>query len=226
MRTIPGKPKRLDKKSKSIQVFYKSIIKIPFMPSIGRYNITISHEHKFIWYRVAKVGTRTILNHLKESGVFLDVEHGNWLHYPVNSFDDYFKFAFVRNPWDRLASCWHDKVINKNLFQFDDSERERMKKFENFVDFVSGLDIDKCDRHLRSQSALIDLNMVDYVGRMERFDDDACYIFKRLGLPEKEIVRKNVTSGKKAYREYYDERLAEKVERIYRKDIQIFGYTF
>ncbi len=199
---------------------------MPFIPSIGSYNITISHEHKFMWYRVAKVGTRTILNHLKESDVGLDVEHASWLHYPVNSFGSYFKFAFIRNPWDRLSSCWRDKVIKNNMFRFDYSEHERMKIFENFVDFVSGLNIDKCNRHLRSQSALIDLNMVDCLGRMETFDDNAKYIFRRLGLPEKEIVRKNVTSNKKAYQEYYSDHLAEKVAQIYRKDIQIFGYQF
>ena len=226
MRTIPGNPDRLDKKSELLQRQYEQIRKSQFMPSIGRYNITISHEHKFIWFRVAKVGTRTILNHLKESGVCLDVEHASWLHYPVNLSGGYFKFAFVRNPWDRLASCWRDKIINNNHFQFGDYEYEKMKKFEDFVDFVSGLNIDKCDRHLRSQSALIDLNMVDYLGRMETFDNDASHIFKRLGLPQKEIERENVTTTKKKYQEYYSEHMAEKVSRIYQKDIQIFGYQF
>ena len=45
-------------------------------------------------------------------------------------------------------------------------------------------------------------------------------------MPEKEIVRKNVTSNKKPYQEYYDEHLVKKVAQIYRKDIQIFGYQF
>ena len=91
---------------------------------------------------------------------------------------------------------------------------------------MSDLDIDKCDRHLRSQSAMIDLNMVDYLGRMETFDIDANYIFQKLGLPEKQIARKNETSDKKSYETYYDEHLAKKVAQIYQKDIQIFGYQF
>jgi hypothetical protein len=175
---------------------------------------------------VAKVGTRTILNHFIESKTPLDVEHANWIHYPVNLYSRYFKFAFVRNPWDRLASCWRNRVVDKNGFKFNDSEYEKMKNFENFVSYVSKLNIDKCDRHLRAQSVLVDLNRIDYLGRMETFDDDANYVFQRLGLPEKEIVRKNVTSGKTDYRQYYSEPLAEKVAHIYQKDIKIFGYEF
>lgn len=227
MKTLPGKPSKLERKFKAIQIFYRFVRAIPFIPSAGRYNMTISHQEQFIWFRVAKAGTRTIFNHLKESNAQLDVEHANWLHYPVNLYGGYFKFAFVRNPWDRLVSCWRNKVVGYNFYKFSDSELEEMKKFENFVNYVSKLNINKCDRHLRAQSALIDLNRVDYVGRVETFDDDANYIFQqRLGLPEKEIVRKNVTSNKTDYRRYYNEPLAEKVAHIYQKDITIFGYRF
>jgi len=226
MRTLEGKPNQLDNKSKRIQNFYKVICKFPFIPSSGQYNITISHERKFIWFRVAKVGTRTILNHLKKCNVNLDVEHASFLHYPVKSFDDYFKFGFIRNPWSRLVSCWQDKVVNSNLYNFDDSMLGKMQDFENFVEYVSNLNIENCDRHLRLQSTLIDLNNIDYIGRMESFDDDANYIFRKLGLSKKEVRPKNVTSNKKPYQEYYSKDLAKEVAQIYRKDIQIFGYQF
>jgi len=226
VKTLPNDQNLLDKKSLSMQILYRGVSKIPIIPSIRRYNLTISHEQKFVWYRVAKVGTRTILNHLRQSGVCLDVEHASRLHYPVNSFKDYFKFAFVRNPWDRLVSCWRDKVINNNLFNFDSTNLEQMKKFENFVDFASSLDIDRCNRHLRSQSSLIDLNRVDYLGRLETFEDDANHIFDEIGIASQKIVRKNVTCRKKTYQEHYSDQLAEKVAEIYQKDIQIFGYQF
>ena len=226
MKTQSNNPDRLDRKSKTMQGLYRAVRKISFIPSAGCYNITICHQRKFIWFRVAKVGTRTILNYLKENEVPLDVEHGSWLHYPELSFDSYFKFAFVRNPWDRLISCWNNKVVKQNYFRFDDNNYKKMKVFENFVNYVSGLSIDKCDRHLRSQSALIDLNMLDYLGRMETFDDDASYIFQVLGLPKNKIAHKNVTSNKQSYEAYYNDHLAKKVAQIYRKDIQIFGYQF
>ena len=82
MRTIPGKPDQLDRKSSVMQDLYGLICKVPYIPSSGRYNITMSHERKFVWDRVAKVGTRTIFNHLKESEVYLDVKHASFIHYP------------------------------------------------------------------------------------------------------------------------------------------------
>lgn len=226
MRTIPGERGRLDNKSQMMQSLFKVICKIPFIPSADCYNITISHEKKFIWFRVAKVGTRTIFNHLKECKVCLDVEHANFIHYPIKSYDNYFKFAFVRNPWDRLVSCWQNKVINCNQMGFTDSTLEKMKNFENFVNFVSTLNLQQCDRHLRSQSTLIDLNNLNYLGRMETFEDDINYVFQRLGLMEKEVVPKNVTLNRKPYQEYYNKGTIEKVSQIYRKDIQMFGYQF
>jgi hypothetical protein len=226
MRTKPGKPDRLDKTSKAAQKLYKVVHKIPMMPSAGRYNLTLCHEKKFIWFRVAKVGSRTILNHLLDNGVHLDVEQGRQLRYPVNHFNDYFKFAFVRNPWDRLVSCWNNKVIDNNLFRFNDAELEEMRKFENFVGYVAGINVDTCNRHLRSQNSLIDLNNVDYLGRMESFENDLDHIFQRLELDTTTIKSRNVTSSRKPYQEYYSSELAERVSRIYYKDIQIFGYRF
>lgn len=227
MRTLPGKPGRLDKKSKAIQRIYKVMSKVPFLPSAGRYKLTISHARKFIWFRVPKAGSSTILTHLRESEVFLDMERAGRIYYPVKLYADYFKFAFVRNPWSRLVSCWQNKVVDSNVeFRFAESELRRMQDFEEFVNFVAHLDIEKCNSHLRLQTALIDLNSIDYLGRMETFGDDVNYIFRKLGLHEKEIVPKNVTSNSKPYQNHYSQDLAAKVAQIYRKDIRMFGYRF
>ncbi len=201
MRTRPGKPDRLFTTSKLEQKLYKVVHKIPLMPSAGRYNLTLCHEKKFIWFRVAKVGSRTILNHLLDNGVHLDVEHGRKLRYPVNHFNDYFKFAFVRNPWDRMVSCWNNKVIDSNLFRFNEAELEKMRNFENFVGYVGGINVDTCNRHLRSQNSVIDLNNIDYLGRMETFGDDLQHIFQRLELDTTAIKSRNATSDRKTYHE-------------------------
>ncbi|MGD9801198.1 MAG: sulfotransferase family 2 domain-containing protein, partial [Parvularculaceae bacterium] len=84
----------------------------------------------------------------------------------------------------------------------------------------------RCDRHLALQSSLIDLNNVDFVGRMERFDDDLSVVFQKVGLELSAIDRKNVSAARTSYRDYYDARTVEKAREIYRKDISLFGYEF
>ena len=205
---------------------YRMLCAIPFLPSSRRYNITVCREKRFIWFRVAKVATRTIYHQLRESNVHLDAQHPIGIHYPVKLYGKYFKFCFVRNPWDRIVSCWHDKVVHLNYFKFSDPERAEMSSFANFVNFVSGLDLETCDPHLRLQCRLIDLNHIDYLGRLESLNSDLSKIFHILGIPLKDIEAKNVSSGRIHYHAYYDKALIEKVYQLYRRDIQIFDYDY
>ena len=142
------------------------------------------------------------------------------------SHKDYFKFAFVRNPWDRLVSCWLDKVIGYNYFGFSAEKLSEMQRFENFVDFVGQQDIDSCDGHIRTQSKLIDLNNIDYIGRIENFNEHLSAVIQIIGLDSVVIGRKNANLNRGSYEQYYDDKLARQVAEIYRMDISIFKYDF
>ncbi len=172
------------------------------------------------------MGTRTILNHFRENQVRLDVDDGYKLYYCASLYSDYFKFAFVRNPWDRLVSCWINRVLDRNYFHFDDAQNEKMKQFGNFVEFVAGWDIETCNRHFRLQRKLIDVPHLDYIGRMETFTDDFREICRQLNINCDKIAPQNVSAERKSYRDYYTPELRDKVFKIYRKDIQTFGYQF
>ncbi|MBV7340099.1 sulfotransferase family protein [Chloroflexi bacterium TSY] len=211
-----------------MQGVYHAIHRIPFLPSAGRYNLSISHDKKFIWFRVAKVGTQTIYRlDFKRNKITLDAEYAYSMRYPSNLYRDYFKFAFVRNPWDRLVSYWQFRVFRYPRDDFSEAELEQMKDFRNFVDYVADFEVETCrDIHIRLQSALIDLNEIDYLGRMETFDDDAHKIFHHLGIKSRDLVPENVNPDKRPYQEFYDTHLVEKVGQIYQKDIQLFGYRF
>jgi len=229
IKTIPKtkKGEQLTLLSNFYQITSRALVKvIPINPSQKRYNITLSHEKKFIWFRVAKVGTRTILNILRRSDIKLDAENALDCHYPLALYKDYLKFAFVRNPWDRLVSCWKNKVVNNNSFNFSEEERLKMNDFRNFVLYVSNLDINTCNKHFRSQSELIDLNNIDYLGHFETFESDLKEILKILNIENYEITKKNASNFGKYYKDYYDEELIEIVANIYRKDIMLFSYSF
>jgi hypothetical protein len=147
-------------------------------------------------------------------------------YYPVNKYKNYFKFAFIRNPWDRFVSAWHQKVVENNLFNFSEDMLPKMRVFENFVDFViENTNVEICDPHLRLQSRLIDLNNIDYLGRFEKFNENLEEVMKVLDI-NADIEKKNASVGRKSYREYYTNSTRDKIAKIYRKDISLFNYDY
>ena len=209
------------------QVISKPFLRvILFIPNCHQYDTTISHDYQFVWFRVPKVCTRTLYYTLDEFNIQADAEHTIWCHYHSQRYKDYFKFAFIRNPWDRLVSCWTNKVIRYNYFKFSNEMRGKYQNFNNFVGYVEKLNVHSCDQHIRMQSSLIDLNSIDYIGRFEKFEYDLRQIFQILGLRVNNIEKINESINRRSYREYYDDQLRDRVENVFKKDIQIFNYKF
>ncbi|MBV1875813.1 MAG: sulfotransferase family protein, partial [Cycloclasticus sp.] len=135
---------------------------------------------------------------------------------------------FVRNPFDRLVSCWLNKALNreKNTFKLDALALEHIQTFSGFIDYVERLDIKTCNVHIRSQSSLIDLTNIDYIGRMENFSADVNEVLNMIGLPVNRLKARNVSKARTSYQNYYSADDVERVYRLYQKDCQIFGYSF
>ena len=190
------------------------------------YNLTISHSHRFVWFRVAKVATRTIRHHFESHDVVLDVDHAMRVRYPLTSFADYFAFGFVRDPLDRFVSAWHDKVVNANYYAFDEPTHQRMQRVEEFALWTATHDlaaVPGTDQHLTLQSRMIDLNRVDFVGRLETFDRDFAEVCERVGAPAGPTAPQNQTAPGGRDRGVSEE-LRDLVARMYRRDYQVFGY--
>lgn len=203
-------------------------------PSRRPYQLTVCHDPKFLWFRNAKVGTCSIIALLADAGIESARKRNYHCHYPPALFRDYFKFAFVRNPWDRLVSAWKGKVIRSRDLGFrkgsictGPADYARLSKFENFVDYCESQDLDNCNIHIRRQSCLIDLNHIDFLGRFETFERDLARISDHLGLDRGHgIPHKNSCTEKKPWHAYYTPDLRDRVGEMYRKDIQIFSYEF
>jgi Sulfotransferase family len=182
------------------------------------YNITSSKESGYVWFRVAKNGTRSILKVLEEK-TKLDLNGSN-IPYLSFRFRRQFKFCFIRNPWDRLVSCYHSKVVSKKMFEpcWDNG-------FSFFVDFVGQQDLSSCDRHFRLQTHLFPQREMDYVARFENFTQDFDFVMNgklKLNVP---IEHQNATDHV-GYREYYDNKTKSIVERLYQEDIEFGNYIF
>ena len=195
--------------------------RFPYLPSDGRYNITLSQRSQFVWFRVAKVGTRSILRVLREH-TDLDLDHASNLLYPSRAYSGYFKFAFVRNPWDRLVSAWQSKFVEGPYGSH--APRGVAEDFGRFVEYVESQDIERCDRHWRLQSSLIDLNSLTFLGRFESFEEDLTHVCSQIGIQVLEMPHR-AASTRQTLSAYYTDELVERVGRVYARDVRLFGYS-
>lgn len=189
------------------------------------YNLTISHTHRFVWFRVAKVATRTLVGYFDENDVVREVSHALWMRYPTALFADYFRFGFVRHPLRRFVSTWQDKVVNANYFELDEPTLTRMRsRPEEFAGWVADLDLDDANQHLAFQSRLVDLTQIDFLGRLETFDADFAAVCGQLSLPVVPPRPRNRTATPQTAELLTSTELQRVVADLYRKDYQVFGY--
>jgi Sulfotransferase family len=143
-------------------------------------------------------------------------------HIDQNTFDSYFKFSFVRNPWDRIVSGYH----------YYRRGAKAGVSFPQYVQWVCARS-DKGYPHDRPQVDFLLADddrgpmLIDFVGRFENFAADFAKVCKRLDLGDRQLPHVNKGGGsRKPYQEYYDDRLRKLVAQTFAADIERFGYTF
>lgn len=189
--------------------------------------LTVGRDPQFIVFLTYKAASRSIKQLLREANVQFDLQESGYHYYPEDAYRDYFKFAFVRNPFDRFVSCWSANVLRNNHFGLSNEKLEPLKDFNVFVDWL----VDNSDRgwmqnpHFAQQCDVIDLNHLDFLGRFERLESDLGSVFQRLGLTMPELPHRN-KSERGDYRSYYDDQSIERVSHLYARDLSLLGYEF
>jgi hypothetical protein len=154
--------------------------------------------------------------------------------FPASDFYSYFKFTFVRNPWDRTYSAYRylmsGAMGGKHDLDWVAANLEGASSFEKFVvDFLplpnvrQGIHFRSQESHLRS--AITGKICVDFIGRFERIQEDFGVISRRLGM-EIELPHLNKSNLSGVYRDAYSERMRKIVGEIYELDARIFEYDF
>ncbi len=142
-----------------------------------------------------------------------------------------FSFAFVRNPWDRLVSAY--EFLKKGGMNDDDklwADRQLagFSTFEQFVEeWVNEENVRK-GVHFKPQADFVwddsrDV-AVDFVGKFERFEEDFNEVLAALGVASS-LPHLN-KSHRRSYIDCYSSRTEQIVARVYRSDIELFGYSF
>ncbi len=149
-------------------------------------------------------------------------------------FETFFKFTFVRNPWDRLVSAYF--FLKQGGIGHADRRwaAQHLTPYQSFDAFVRvWVDRENVRSwvHFRPQHLYLCLPgerapAVDFIGFYENLADDYETIRSRLaiGLP---LKQSNVTHSKgRDYRAYYTKETKDIVADAYREDIELFGYDF
>lgn len=146
---------------------------------------------------------------------------------PPDTYDRFYKFAFVRNPWDWQVSYYH--FILKEV---DHIRHEQVKSmqggFEEYLEWVIATKNPFPKGATKLQADIITNKagelIVDYVGRYETLNQDFDTVCQRLGLAVN-LPHLN-QSQHRNYQNYYNDRTRTLVAEQFQQDIDLFGYTF
>lgn len=151
-------------------------------------------------------------------------------------FDNMFKFAMVRNPWERFVS-WY-ALIGQTRFGNEvdhstliDPEWEHWDGFDAFLESWSAekFELDGVARLRLSQWAqLSDVEgrlLTDDIGRFENAPRDLDRIFSQIGISLSSLPKIN-TSRHRHYSAYYSDFGRELVAQVFTDDVEGFGYCF
>jgi hypothetical protein len=143
--------------------------------------------------------------------------------------DTYFKFTFVRDPWDRAVSDYFWMMKDRKI-------KDSFKNYLNGAGKFKKILTNSGDHYYRGEHVIPQTDFfdvasgeyqMDFIGRFENFESDMKKVLASLHMekPFKTHVNKG-NNNRKHYSKMYTDALRELVAVRYQKDIAEFGYTF
>lgn len=210
---------------------YKALRRTIHSSPKGDFSLKPYDENKCIFIHITKTaGTsvaKSLFGYLPYHYKAIDYR----VIYGRKTFEQYFKFAFVRNPWDRLYSAF--RYLKTGGWNHEDKEwsKKNLSTFDNFTDFVKQwLNKDNIQQHLHfipQHQFICDGKgniIIDYLAYFETINDDFHKIAERLNINAS--IGHHNASPPDSYKEAYTEETRKIVANIYEKDIALFGYKF
>ena len=208
----------------------------------------ISHKYKCIFIHIPRTGGTSIelslcgrtwdRIDLKTKHVPHEVARKRYARY----WNEYFKFSFVRNPFDWLVSMW-----SLSMEVYNSKRRRRYKMapyfttdFKEFVftmtryckpgyygqTWIPGMNkIEHVDRMHAIQ--VRNLAGIDFIGKYEKLQQDFERLCTIINAPKKKLpITAPSTMRHKNYKLYYDEQLKLAVSKCWYPDLHVFNYRF
>lgn len=187
----------------------------PYQKSFLFSFVYIDEGRRLMYFDIPKCASSSIRKSFFDNNVSLS------MHNPKKRLNEYFKFTFVRNPWDRMVSNW--KMFTTQPFRIKQLKTMTDKDLTNFKDFVN-FTTQTENHHWQPQFLYLPENP-DFIGRLETFNEDLSRLLSAIGKEAIQVNQINKTVRKR-YHEYYTPTLVDLVGEMYSEDIRRFGYTF
>lgn len=234
----------------------------------------ISHKYKFIYFANPKTASTSIQNvlrdlnekktivpalekleyQLRNTDPLITVQHRKHI-FPryvkqavgEDVWNDYFKFIFVRNPWDWVLSNYNEKFCKAGSKKYNlgvflnkligkphpnlDLRKEKyftqkdVYTYYNWVEKKTMKGLGNIFQYHYTEDHNGE-QIVDFIGRYENLEHDLNQILSIIGLEERKLPLLNRTNKNSNYRNYYLEDSKSLVAEKYKKDIELFGYEF
>ena len=203
----------------------------------------VSHRHRFVFFAVPRTGTHAVRAALhpflgdedwqQQSltervrlpvPALARVGHGHLTlrqvraNLPETVWREYFKFACVRNPYDRFVSVC--AMLNRRNPDYRGRETAFMKRAIQVGRFQQRVLVRPQWDMLVDEAG--ELGM-DFIGRYESLQQSFEKACRRIGIPAQRLAQSNATDHRD-YTTYYDDELLGLVNVFYRRDFDSLGY--
>jgi len=205
----------------------------------------ISHAHRYIFFAVPKTATHSVREVLRASkseddweqqvlfgeqaipiAEIAQIKHGHISAQKIQAaltqeqWQKYYKFGFVRNPFDRFVSIC--AFLNRKNPKFKDNSLGWMKAATQRPAFRQRILVRPQFEQLVNEKGEIAMN---FVGRYESLQASLDTILAKLKLEPVQLKVRN-RSEHASYQNYYDDELREWVSCFYKEDLARFDYQF
>ena len=134
--------------------------------------------------------------------------------------NNYYKFCFERNPWDRVISYYY----------FISNERRlRGKSMPSLSEFIDSGGAQPLKKYGIENYMIDGKIVVDRVCLYENMELELETVCNRLGIPEKLVLPRakgNLRTDRRHYREILGDKDRDKIAKLFADEIALFGYIF
>ena len=238
------------------------------LPSDMFKQLIVNDKYRFLYCDIPKVATSnwkrvmiTLNGHAKspweiKTGDAHNNSHGYFRYLSEYSPSEivvrlktYYKFLFVRHPFERLVSAFRNKFVESNNFTFferiygsyiirkfrTNSTRTSHKiNFREFINYILDGESEVMNKHWKLYDELCRPCLIwyDFIGHLEEIRQDSSDVLKILGLRNRVAFPLNKTSNYQVSssvlaQKYFSKLSKNYKERLFHKfryDFEMFGY--